>query len=301
MTLSRFFLLMVAAMPVAAQAAKDPAQCALISCDCSSLSVAEWRTSCESREQRLTSTCEAKGGKRVGYCTVHGGGANQVALNLKSKPTTLLEKGEIKSLLKDVESLQWSAKDDRNTAAIGEKQAFYSESATLRKTFDKTQEKIHAMQRQAALSWRALDDADEAEDIWKDAAAAHMVLAPEQQRIAEAQWQDADTAEGKVQKDLRALAMRSLRNAANSLERAADAFERAGNPEAAAQVWQSAAELGEQLVQWKVASNAKAVFVRFYRTQAASRWYRAAYTWMAFANAEQARAAHAKAEQLLAA
>lgn len=69
-------------------------QCALIQCDCTTISQGDWRNACETRQRNIKARCSASGGERISACTIAGTDAWPLTLQTVSAertPTFLLD------------------------------------------------------------------------------------------------------------------------------------------------------------------------------------------------------------------
>lgn len=253
-------------------------QCPLIDCDCENLMEPDWQASCQQREARLQTSCEANQGKLTGFCYVAGPKAYPLALSVKPSLAPLTG-GTEKELRERIKSLQWSATDDNQVALNSQQQGKLRQALLLRKREHKTRKQIYQTELALGSLWTAEDDIDELVDYWLDASEAKLSQVEMLVGSAATLWLDADSLDDDNRRVLqRRLAARMLSNAGALLEQTAYAYSMAGKPQEAVNQWQQAAKNAERLVEWQQSVKAKASHIHFYQQQAAARWFRAALT-----------------------
>ncbi|TQV67683.1 hypothetical protein FKG94_25270 [Exilibacterium tricleocarpae] len=298
MKLISLIVIMMAALP--AYAANR--QCPQVDCDCDGVVGAEWQKECRNHEKALIKACVANKGKPTSYCRVQGLDAFPVALSVKPKRHPTVDEAGIEALQEQIKSFVWSVGQDSHAAEVLEKRGDYAQALSQYKSEEKTLGKIHQLHHQIAQSWIALQNPEEALDYWEDV--ANSGRKNEKGGLADIKalwsiWQSNRVAKDQ-KRTVQLLAMRRMRNLGNQMERLADAHSRSQQMEKAAEYWQLAADMAEQLAVWKQQVKDKPAFVRYYRNQAAARWNKAALFWrQTEAAEEQADFARNEAERIL--
>ncbi len=258
-------------------------QCPLVDCDCSALVVGEWRKDCRDQEKDLVKACVANKGKPTSYCRLQGLDAFPVALSVKPKQHDTLDRAGIRAAEKQIESLNWSARQDLQMTAELEQRQEYAAALGLYKGREKSLAKAHRLRQQIAQSHAALKDEEAAIDFWRDVTKASRSNGlNEELGEIEALWSawQSQQLSGEQKRGIQLLALRKLRNLGNDTERLADAYSRSRQIERAAQHWQRAADMAEQLSGWMKQVKGKPTHIRYFRNQAAARWHKAALFWV---------------------
>ena len=288
MKLVSLIVIMLAALPVHAA----NRQCPAVDCDCDSITGAEWQKECRDHEKKLIKSCVANKGKPTSYCRMQGLDAFPVALSVKVERHATVDQAGIKALNKQVESLTWSVDQDRHVARTLEREMKdYAAALKQYRSEESTLARIHQLHHQIAQSWIALADPEEAVEHWEDVAKAGRKSDRSGLAGIEslwAAWQSKQVAKDQ-KRPMQLLAMRKLRNLGNDLERLADAHSRSRQPQQAAEYWQRAADMAEQLAQWQQQIKGRPAIVRYFHNQAAARWNKAAFFWRQATIEEQAQ------------
>lgn len=269
-------------------------QCAIIQCDCASLSDASDKALCQQQQSQLIKDCDLAGGL-TGYCQVAGFKGAPMPFSLDKPAELLPSESGIEQSLAQVEALYWSVQEDQASAQRYVDKSAYGNALTVYKNMNNTLDRIFGIYQQAYDSWRALDDKGEAEDVADDGYEALVERAEALYLQSRSLWADRAESDPKLQRKRQILAMNVLRYAGSSFQQAAELAGLAKERELAAGYWQSAAETSELMLAWRQQAKSKAQYINYYRQQSVASWYRAALYWERIEEPEQAQLARDRA------
>ncbi|UTA46450.1 hypothetical protein L1F30_09715 [Simiduia sp. 21SJ11W-1] len=283
--------LCVSAIPMTAAAN----QCATISCDCSAIESSVDAALCEKQEAQLIKDCNLAEGL-TGYCQIAGFNGNPMPFNLVQPEAVLADEDAIEQALEQVDAFYWSVNEDLKTSLNYENNGSYGNALAVYKNLASSLDRVYGVKRQAYQSWRALDDKDEAEEV---AADAYEALAERGEALylrARSLWAARAESDAKLQRKRQILAMNVLRYAGSAYQQAAELAAIGKEREAAAKLWETAAQTGELMLLWRQQAKSKAQYINYYRQQTVASWYRAALYWERIEEPEQAQLAREKAK-----
>jgi len=276
-------------------------QCPAVDCDCSAFNEPSWRILCEVNESKVKAECASNGGQPLSYCRLHGPESKPVALSVKASDLPRLPDGaKEEQMIAKVEQINttiWSLVHDFKAATNYQKEGKLELVYQTLKIVEGNAEKLFYLEREAVEEHKIKNKKQEAKKLalsydkgWRD-------LANNMEKLSEIMIQQKVDAKNNAKN--RQIANKIARVAATVEEYSGHILAEAELNESAARAWQLSASIAEQLVYRSIADRSSEKYVNFYREQAAARWHRAAYYWLASENKEESQLSFQNASLVL--
>lgn len=257
-------------------------QCVKVDCDCSSIGDENWRQVCQRQESEVRDSCVASGGVLKSYCGLHGPNAFPVAISLKT--TGFADQSpdiDVRALEKQIKTQTWSLQDSLATLKKKEDSQKFGEAIQLLGLFERDIDRLYSLQKQKLVLQQKNDRSKVARSDAQDYSEQQIDKAEELSSYSEQLWQKAGSAsDKKSQKAYSVLSFKLTRLVASIYEQSADLLAITDQYERAAQTWQKASTVANQLMEMEIATENKARHVQFYQAQATARLNRATFYWL---------------------
>ncbi len=276
-------------------------ECPTVNCDCRALVKSGWVELCLKSEQVVKNACIANGGKPNKYCGLHGPSASPVALQ-SVFPAYELERDSdlLDGMKRRVVIMLWSVRNDMDIVKEKLEEKSYKEAFQILTLIEANIDRVFKTQRQLTGSWDAYGEDKKVRDAWRGYAeelGEIVMLFDEYSSILWSRYQNAsDDAEKKA---TRILSFRFMRAVGELIEQEAFAIGELRRNSTSAKRWRAAALNAEQLEQREKLTTNNIKRAMYYRYQAAARWNRASYHWLAAKNEKFSLSDHNQARALL--
>ena len=276
-------------------------ECPAVNCDCRALVKSDWVELCLKSEQVVKNACIANGGKPNKYCGLHGPSASPIALQSVFPPYELERDSDLLDGMKRrVVIMLWSVRNDMDIVKEKLEEQSYKEAFQILTLIEANIDRVFKTQRQLTGSWGAYGEDKKVRDAWRGYAEELdeiVVLFDEYSAVLWNRYQDAsDDAEKKA---TRILSFRVMRAVGELIEQEAFAIGALKRNSTSAKRWRAAALNAEQLEQREKLTTNNIKRAMYYRYQAAARWNRASYHWLAAKNEKFSLSDHNQARALL--
>ncbi|MFL0809727.1 MAG: hypothetical protein K6L76_04875 [Agarilytica sp.] len=255
-------------------------QCATVSCDCDNLPSESWVQTCKNQESRIIADCvknKVKDLNELGYCSLHGPGANRLplALNLKAAEAQPVE--DIPKLNNSIAALYWSIIKDFDSFESSVERAQYKNARLKLRTLNSNVDQLFQFQKTVGTSLSEDGKENLAQLAWRDFSADTLSFGSDFYIRAESILNSYDEISDENQREeFREIGLKLMDLSGKVFEQVGVSYANGMRHKHAGKAWKNASKASSIIM----AHSANRSQNEYYRFQAASRLHRASYHWV---------------------
>jgi len=252
------------------------------------------------KEQNLIQSCKGSSGSKMGYCSIHGPGANRLPISLNLDTTTIEQSNSIKLLNYKFAAIYWSMYKDMDYIESKMKKAEYAMGEQRLRVLQMNTENLFEIQKHLVALLEISDNLAEVEKSWRHYSEDTEAVAKQLLALGDTLMQSSTpTANSTNNKQgSRELALDVIAASGDLYEQVGYAYSQGERHKLAAQSWKQAANISSLLLSQAEKRN-RADDAEYHRYLAATRLHRASYNWALSIDQESAKTALAESQSFV--
>jgi hypothetical protein len=215
-------------------------ECREVSCDCDSLTIDSWKTSCSNQEARIVVNCFKRPGKNVGHCSLHCPREDAVPLALKLQNVTAVNLEEAVQLNNKVAVLYWSLFEGFEALTASIKDNNIKEANGSIDTLEHDFANLFETQKIVAISLATAGQKSKAQLSWRDYSGDNLGVSTDVYIVAESLLNTYDSQEDAADREkMRNLGLGLMFLAEKMYEQVGYSYSQGERHKHAAQAWKN--------------------------------------------------------------